>query len=312
MEDITLGTDGAILPGKTNKIALIDADTIAFAAASSTEYVSELLPREMYTDSEWAEILVDPGYFEDSSGTQLVYGTNIDEATTRAMDKIEFILDHTGCRDFSLHFTAGRESFRYTNVTPEYKANRLVDSQGVATRAPFGLYQLKQELCRQYPLKTKMWTACEADDAVWMLGNRYRDKYLVCAVDKDILNAMEVPAFNYYARAAYVHPKSGNSIEEIKMRFVEAENPTLWWYIQCLTGDPGDGIIGVKGIGPKKAWDILRPYKTDKERWDAIVQTYERYNRDVIDALLNMRMVRLDQYDPETNVLKLWSPKDLK
>lgn len=309
MVDVDLGNGGEIFPPKNDKIALIDADTVAFAAASACETFEQLLPREMYTDEEWLIVTQDPGYDEEN---QVVYMINLDEAVEHCVNKIDLICNRTGCKTFKLHFTVGRESFRYTKVDMEYKANRQIDSQGQKTRAPFGLYDIKQELCRRYPLLTKMWYECEADDAVWWLGDKYPEKYIVCAVDKDVLGATRHEAFNYYSRAAYIHPKSGNQIAEIHMKHQVAEEPDTFWYKQCLTGDDGDGIKGIHGIGPAKAKKKLAGCKTDLERWNVIVEEYEKAGRDMLDALLNMRMVRLDQYNPETNQLTLWDPRSLK
>ncbi len=308
MTDISLDEGGNILPPSTDKIALIDADTICFAAASTCEYIENLLDRDFYSDLEWAVIVNEPGYDEEE---HIVYYQNIDEAVEHSISKIGKILERSGTKDFQLHFTGGRESFRYTKVDKEYKANRVIDSQGKKTRGPIGLYQIKQEMCRRYPLKSKIWYECEADDSVWWLGDKYPDKYLICAVDKDILGATKAEAFNYFEMREYTHPKSGNLIKAIDMRFVQADEPDIFWYKQCLTGDTGDGIIGIKGIGPKKADKILLGCKTNIERWDKIVRAYETAGRTMIDALLNMRMVRLDQYNPETNELKLWNPRNL-
>lgn len=308
MADINLDSNGKELPAKTELIALIDADTVVFAAAVSCEYYEDLLARDMYNDEEWALIQSDPGYFEPE---HRVYGLNIEDAVAHSMDKINNILVQTGCKDFELHFTAGRESFRYNRVDTEYKANRLVDSQGEKTRSPMGLYGLKQELTRMYKLKATIWNECEADDVVWWKGDKYPEKYLVCAVDKDVLGATKHRAFNYFARHGYTHPKSGNKIQPIEMQFVEAEDPKLFWYKQCLTGDKGDGIIGLHGVGPAKAAKILKGCKTDMERWDAIVAAYEKAGQGMLEALNNMRMVRLDQFNPETMELTLFDPRKL-
>jgi len=307
MKDINLSARGEVMPPKIDLIALVDADTVVFAAAVSCEYREELLHIDMYTDEELLVIRADPGFDE---AEWCVYGINMEEAMAHAEDKLTTILHLSGARVFELHFTAGRESFRYTDVDKDYKANRLADSQGQKTRAPFGLYNLKQALVKKYDTSV-MWLRCEADDAVWWLGNQYPDKYLVCAVDKDVLGATRVQAFNYFARAAYIHPKSNNQIAEIKMKFVQAKDPDLFWYYQCLTGDKGDGIIGIHGMGPKKAQKALKGCETNAERWSAIVREYEKSGGSEIDALLNMRMVRLDQYNPETQELNLFTPRDL-
>ena len=107
MVDISLGSDGDILPEKNDLIGLIDADTIAFAAAEACQYEDHLLDRDMYTNEEWLVIINEPGYDEENN---LVWRINIDEAISHCMNKISRIMDKTGCKHYHLHFTAGRES----------------------------------------------------------------------------------------------------------------------------------------------------------------------------------------------------------
>lgn len=297
MVDVNLNQTGNKLPPKSEKIAMIDADTIAFASAVTLEYFEEVLPKHMYTDEEWAEIALDPGFDES---TMILFQINMDEAVAHSIDKIETILMNSGCTDFELHFTAGRKSFRY-DVDPEYKANRLIDADGNKSRGPFGLYELKKALVEKYNTKAQIWHSCEADDVVWWYGDMYPEKYLVCAVDKDVLGATKALAFNYYTSVKY----------QIDMKFKVAEDPENFWYKQCLMGDKGDGIIGIDGIGPAKAKKILLGAMSDTERWERIVNAYERAGRTAIEALMNMRMVRLDQFNPETCELVLWDPRNL-
>jgi 5'-3' exonuclease len=73
-------------------------------------------------------------------------------------------------------------------------------------------------------------------------------------------------------------------------------------YKQCLTGDLGDGIPGIFGVGEKTAIKLL-----DKYGWDekGIIASYEQYDLTADDALLTMRLVRLDQWHPKKG-LKLF------
>ena len=160
--DIDLSSSGKVLPQKNDKIALIDADTIVFGACTVKEFVEAVT--------------------EDDEGNLVeVYDINLDEAYQHAVDKINDILTATGCQDFELHFTVGRKSFRYARVDEEYKANR------VGGRAPKGLYELKKLFVERNPDKAFMWSEFEADDVVIVKKKNYVDKYILCAVDKDVL-----------------------------------------------------------------------------------------------------------------------------
>ena len=158
--DIDISQNGKVLPPKNDLIALIDADTIIFGACSMKEYC------------ETVDVGVGDMDFQE------IFNINIEDAYTHAMDKIKDICDATGCQDWELHFTLGRNSFRYTRVDEEYKANRL---GGIA---PAGLKELKELFCSRHSDKAFMWVEFEADDVVILKKKLEPEKYLLCAVDK--------------------------------------------------------------------------------------------------------------------------------
>ena len=107
--DIDLDSNGEVIV-KNDKIALVDADTIVYNACLACERVIELLPKEFYTDAEWAELikLGEP----DELGR--VYESSLTEIMAHVDKKIEKILELTGCKGVELHFTGNtRNSFRY-------------------------------------------------------------------------------------------------------------------------------------------------------------------------------------------------------
>jgi len=271
MVDISLGDNKEVLPPKNKKIALIDADTIVFAACTMCEYEESLLPREMYSDTEWTDIIVHDGYSEEDN---CIYDINLDEAYDHAMNKIETILELTGCSTYELHFTSGRKSFRYNMVNAEYKSNRT------GSRAPYGIAKVKKLMGGTIHYE---W---EADDIVVALKRDNPDKYIMCAVDKDLLYSLPGKHFNYYKSVAY----------GIDMKWIEVNEITALkhHYLQTLTGDPTDGIIGLKGIGPKKAAKLLDGLTTELDMWEVVVREYDKVDR-VLDAILNMRLVNMHQ-----------------
>jgi len=268
--DIDLDDTGEVKEAKNDKIALVDADTIAYTACLSSEIAIDVLPREFYTDEEWYSIVNNPNYVEKES---LLYESNELQALEKAGSKIQRILDKTGCRDVELHFSVGRENFRY-DIYPKYKANRV-------GRAPAGLHDLKVSLSNKYNgILNKKW---EADDMVVYLKNKYMDKYILVAIDKDVLNSVPGKNFNYYESSLY----------NKEMHWVDVNRYTslTWRYLQTLMGDTIDNIIGLKGIGPKKAEKILAGCFSHSDLWSAVIDAYESAGRTKDEALINLNLV---------------------
>jgi len=268
--DIDLDIDGKVMPAKNDKIALIDADTIAFTAALNSQEESEILPREFYSDDEWEE-LSNLNSFNELDGTYRQ--ANVEAGVENAKAKLQRILDKTGCREVYLVFS-GPNNFRY-EVFPEYKANRD------RSLTPEGLSEIREELLNLYP--GRVTDGYEADDLVVYLKEKEPEKYILCAIDKDVLNSIEDKHFNYYESAIY----------NIEMKWVEVDRHTslIWRYLQTLTGDKTDNIIGLKGIGPKKAEKILAGCFSHRDLWIAVCEAYESKGRTRDEALMNLNLV---------------------
>ena len=297
MSEVTALDGGDEIRTITDKIALIDADSIVWASCSVCTNNVPMLPEAFYTEEEWAEILVDPNYYEDLG---LMSSIDLDEAYEHAKNKIEKILYKTECKDYELHFTSGRKSFRYTQVDPMYKANRLPENQAKPKEPIQGLSELKQRFIDEG--KGTTWYDWEADDIVTALKSQYPDKYVLVALDKDVLYTLPGKHFNYYYSELYNIP--------MKWFEVTREEAMIHHYRQTLTGDKGDNVIGLHGIGPKKADKILKGCTTTYEMWEAVTKAYEDNGRTVIDAITNMRLVNMHQlhWSGDKWVLELWRP----
>lgn len=306
--EVELGSTGDILAPKNNKIALIDADTVIFGSVLTCQDEAELLDEEFYTPEEWQEIINDPGYDSESN---IIRSLNLDLAFQHSMDKLQNILNRTGCLSWELHFTGGRKSFRYTMVDDEYKANRMKDP---TKKPPVGLRALKDKFCEEFPDKAFMNLLYEADDTVVARKRALPDKYVLCAVDKDVLYTLEGEHFNYYSRPGGTN-RFGNTMKEIQMHYIDVpkEQAMKHHYLQVLTGDPGDNVIGLFRVGPKGAEKALSNCQNPKECWDEVLRMYGNKSRSAFDAVKNMRLVGMHQvtYFPETDSyeLNLWTPE---
>jgi len=298
---IALNAKGEVLPPKNDLIALIDADTILFAAASTCEVSMDILPREFYHEDEWNDIVNDPDFDEENG---VIYNMDQEQALKHCESKLDQIMEATGCKAMELHFSGGRDNFRYS-VMPTYKSNRL------GMHAPAGLRELKEAMIKKWG--GEMHTTIEADDYVVSMWWKRPEKYLVCAVDKDVLGS--VPhAFNYYFKAATT--RKGKSYAEIPMKFVDyTENEvTRHPYFQCLMGDSNDGIQGIFGCGKVGANKILNSADSQEEvdLWKAVVEAYERADMSELDAIQTMQLVNMRQIDIDAEgyyEIKRWLPK---
>ena len=289
MVEINLDARGDLLPPSNGKIALIDADTAIFAACCVTEIAMPLEESDFNSSVEWLECRRSPNYDVEKG---ILYSIDVQEAKRAADAKLQDILERSGCSSYELHFTSGRKNFRY-KIYPEYKANRL------GGRAPLGLREVKDIFCEQDNAESfREW---EADDTVIAKMRAYPDKYVLCAVDKDVLYSLAGKHFNYYQ----------NSTKNMHYFDVDSITAMKHHYKQVLTGDSSDNVPGLKRVGPKTADKILASCTTEKECWDTVVATYEAKGKDVIDALTVMRLVNTHQVsysEDKGYTLKLWEP----
>lgn len=292
--EIDLGIDGKPLAPKNNLVALIDADTLAYTACLNTEQQECLMEQDLYTKEDYEELLNHENYDE---ANHCIWTNNIELAYSKALEKLQKILEKTGCQTCELHFTGGRENFRY-QVKPDYKANRT------GMRTPTGLKELKAKLLENFDGTIS--TSWEADDIVVCKKVNNPDKYIMVAVDKDLLYSVEGTHFNYYESSKY----------NIDMKFqeVDANTAMRWAYIQCLIGDTTDNIEGIKGIGPKKAEKILAGCSTHADYWYAVANAFEEAGKDLMDAIETMRLVNMYQLEQQGDeyMIKLWKPEDMQ
>ncbi len=269
------------------QIALIDADTIVYAAASVCEYADDILSKEMYTHDEWAAIVEHPNWDPKES---CIWKLDSVRALQLSVDRIQNIIEATDTCKAELYFTTGR-NFRYT-VDPMYKANR------VGTRYPPGMKGIKQELLKKYC--GEICEEVEADDAVVYLKRTQPEKYVLCAVDKDVYKAVAGRHYNYYYSAKYkINPK---------WVVTELHDAKVFAYHQVLEGDTTDNIRGCPGIGPKKAIAALANCHNDFDRWVVVIGLFKKKKLTVKDAIRDMRLVNMHQVTKDKKSGWLWTP----
>lgn len=188
-------------------------------------------------------------------------------------DTVYFDLD---CEDYEAWIT-GAGNFRYeVAITAPYKGNRKAPK-------PKHYQAIRKHL---QAMGAEVTEGVEADDAIAMRATELQDKCWIVSIDKD-LDQIQGWHYNFVTRTKYYITK-----EEGLRRF----------YKQILTGDRIDNIIGIRGIGPKKAEKILADKLTPKAMYDECVK---QYDGDAGRVLENARLLYLlrskgDVWQPPT------------
>lgn len=155
----------------------------------------------------------------------------------------------------------GSSSYR-KNIFPDYKSGRKekfaeqTESERLEFERFFTDFNTTLDLIKSdstYPIFK--FQGVEADDIVAYITSRYKPKYKIWMIssdkDYDTLIDTNVSRFSYVTRK-----------ETTKDNWNEHYDYDLDKHIsiKCLTGDLGDSIPGVEGIGPKRAQSLIEEY----------------------------------------------------
>jgi len=170
-------------------------------------------------------------------------------------------------------------------VDPTYKSNRR------GTRKPVGFRALVDWVKGNY--KTFSKPTLEADDCLGILATMPTNvgQCIIVSDDKDLKT---IPSKLY-------RPMSD---EVMTIDEAAADRNFL---IQCLKGDPVDGIKGIPGVGDKKAETILG----SRPSWGAVEQAYVKAGLTRDDAIQQARLVRIlrwSDWHEEIQEVRLWTP----
>ena len=239
------------------------------------------------------KLLIDADYFFYRAATaaeiEIEYTTDLtvivgdfNEAKKIVKGELKKLRSRFDTDDILLTFT-DTTNFR-RSIAETYKGNRI-------KRKPAGYKKLKEWGMTSYP--SLMWPALEADDVLGILATRGDlTNFVLVSPDKDL---QQIPCRIYNLKDEFTQSP-------------EAAELKLWE--QCLTGDSTDGYPGCKGVGPKKAEQILSKVE-DGDYWTAVVKAYETAGLTKEDALQNLRLARILQacdWDEENKVPLLFTP----
>jgi 5'-3' exonuclease len=207
-----------------------------------------------------------------------------EDAVAKVDELMSFIIDKTidipfpSTEDFNTYLT-GKDNFRFDIAkSHEYKGNRKENEK------PIYLYHCREHMIDSYSAVVSQGE--EADDLISKAAAELEYHCVVASIDKDML---QLPCWHFnFGRNEWTK--------------VTPEGGLKFFYTQILTGDRADNIIGLYGIGPKKADKLLQDCNTEDDLWSAVVKAYDGDTERVIE---NARLLWLRRYEGE-----IWCPPE--
>lgn len=257
-------------------LAIIDADILIYEAAATCE-----------TTTAW------PFGENSDDGCPLDYlytrTANGAEAWARLHDSFAALVEAVGGVASTLCITGPGKNWR-NDVYGDYKSNRK------SAIKPLLVPLLRQQLTES----GEAWSVpgLEGDDLMGLL-QRNNGKTICVTIDKDLKT---IPGRHYNFR---------------KQEFFEVTEAEAnrWHLIQTLTGDQTDGYPGCKGIGIKKAENLIPdPVPTERipEVWrDVVLPAFHKAGFNEGFALSQARVARIlrhGEYDAVERKVILWNP----
>ena len=149
-------------------------------------------------------------------------------------------------------YLTGSNNFRNEIAkTAPYKGNRVMAK-------PYHYQLLREYMERAWGFEVI--DGMEADDAIGIEAYRNEpDETIIVSIDKD-LNMIRGHHYNFVKEEKY---------------FVTEEEAIRNFYLQILTGDKIDNIVGLQGIGPVKSKKMLADCNTELEMYEAVLKAYD-------------------------------------
>jgi DNA polymerase-1 len=252
-------------------IALIDADIVAFRAATAQR------PAEVDWDGE---VLIDPEDHVEDDRWRYYYATDmVRDWATRA-----------GCDQWLLCFT-GKGNFRKA-ILPTYKANRA------GAPKPPALSEIRGHL--MFSTAHRVVDGLEADDVMGILATRekYRDAVIV-TIDKDLRG---VPGRHF-------NPMKDEGV--VTVTETEANHTWLMQVLTGDSTDGYTGIPGVGPKKAAAILFLGGPRGNAEYLWGSVVAAYLKAGLTEQDALQQARVARIlrdDDWDGAARTVLLWHP----
>lgn len=263
------------------RFALIDADSVLYAVALSSELISK-------GSGEGGE----DEFFQVKDGQ---------ECYREVVSRLETLVQEVHAEDALICLTPPGKCYRY-DLLPSYKANRAT------YRRPKILIDLQALVASRKPFNTLAVRGLEADDICGISSTSLQKagvrEPVIVSIDKDML---QIPGLNYSWMAA---ARTGTVGQVNEVTDFEADRMHLY---QTLVGDVVDNYTGCPGIGPKKADKLLNECVATQGEldWRWVLEAFKKKGFSKNYALTQARVARIlrdTDWNPKHKEVTLWTP----
>jgi len=154
-------------------------------------------------------------------------------------------------------FDFGRSYYRST-LYEEYKQNRKKPKEEEEVKKYEEFFAVLNDLPEKLNEETLKFRGVEADDlityAVKHLSPKYNHTWIISS-DRDLYQLVDdnVSIFNMFSRREITKQTLSQDFEL---------NPSEYLLSRIIEGDKSDNILGIEGIGPKRAQGLAKEYKS--------------------------------------------------
>ncbi len=203
----------------------------------------------------------------------------------------------------------GVPSFDYVQELFEMRVANICAMAG-ATAPPIffltGKHNFRDQLATRQPYKTRVsnkpwhfnnltafinWNydvrlteGLEADDLMAIEQSRRPEETIICTRDKDL---RAVPGWHYGWELANQPEFGPELVDELGWLKLSSDRKSIkgtglrFFYSQLITGDRTDSILGIEGLGPVKAMEILEAATDERGLFESVRSAYvSRYGSD--------------------------------
>ncbi len=199
-------------------------------------------------------------------------------------------------------FDFGKSYYRM-DMHEEYKGTRKKPKEEEEIKKYEAFFAVLNDLPDQLDEEVLKFRGVEADDILaWITQNvseRYNHTWIISS-DKDLLQLVDdnISIFNIFGRKEVTKQSLMDDL---------GIEPSEFMLSRIIEGDKSDNIIGIEGIGPKRAQGLAKEYKTLNNLLDALpikgrAKYIQNLNAGKDTLIRNEKLINLKRYCEEAIV----------
>lgn len=176
---------------------------------------------------------------------------------------------------------------------PAYKAARKKPVDPSGERIPFAL---AKEFLTWAGIPHRAHTGYEADDLIAATARQCEGEVVILSGDKDLLQLVHDGSYaNGNRKVTQIRLPDDVPWDEARVEAKFGVLPQHLPFYLALVGDPGDGVPGLKGVGPKRACALLEKAGWDWEALMGLLGPEEAEQAALMRLLVDLRHHEYDE-----------------